>query len=276
MSPNDQPAVVVLHKPRVVRGLIAVFDVLGFKSFCANNTDQKVAEEVLKYIDFIPEGMPELLARSLSRGQEKAYGHAKALLSNIKWLVFSDTIVVALPDADNAPKQLLHEYIAACAILNRVLFERGLPVRGAMHLGDFVIGNRCIAGKVVVEALDQLHQLEAACTVISNDVWFRLQDKLNPDEIMDSLLLGLLPRCSVPCKDEVKVLTTLNWFNVSIGTTSDPEDTYNFVMTQFLAHGKQLDAAAHAKARNTADIFTAWLARRKKREVAQTGISQNA
>ena len=272
MDPGDQPATVVLLKPRLVRGFIGVFDVLGFQSFCANNSDQKIAEEVLRYIDFVPEGMPELLARSLSRGQIKTYEHAKALLSHIKWLVFSDTIVVVLPNAEKE-KDLLREYVAACAILNRTMFERGLPVRGAMHLGEFVIGNRCIAGRVVVEALHQVHLIEAACTVLSNDVWAHLQDRFNTDEIGDSLLRGLLPRSSVPCKDGAKTLTTLNWLNISIGEATDPKNTYEFVMEQFLAHGKQLDTAAHTKARNTADIFSAWLARRRKGEEAPSELA---
>jgi hypothetical protein len=268
MEPGDRPLQVTLIKPRLVRGFITVFDVLGFKSFCANNTDQKIAEEILSYIDFVPEGMPEVLAHSLSMGKPKAYEHAKALLAHIKWLVFSDTMVVVLPDAEKVEKKVLQQYVAACALLNRTMFERGLPLRGAMLLGEFVIANRCVAGKVVVDALHQAHMVEAACTMVSNDVWVLIQDRFGSEDIMDVLLRGLLPRCPVPCKDGVKTLTTLNWLNISMGKSEDPKDTYKLVMDQFLAHGKQLDAAAYTKARNTADIMNAWLAPRIKKPAA--------
>jgi hypothetical protein len=249
--------VAALPKPRLFQGYIAIFDVLGFKSFCQNNTDQKVAEAVLGIVDSIPEVMRTILGQSLGQKDKALEEH---LLSPISWLVFSDTIVVALPQIKVSQNDTVYTYLIACSVLNRLMFDHGLPVRGAIYFGDLALGNRCIAGKVVVEALEQVHELELACTVVSNDAWTRLQDSLQSHNMWSRFILGMLPRSSVPCKNSPKTLTTLNWFNVYVSGMGKvkPKDYYKYVMDSFLAHGKQLNSSAHTKARNTADLFDKW------------------
>lgn len=260
-SEPDKLATVLLRKPRQIRGLIAVFDVLGFKSFCQHNTDQKVAEEVLTTIDMVPEGMVEHL--SLTLGQGKNPEKARELVSNIIWLVFSDTVLVTLPQAEDASPDLVVIFFLGCAIFNRLMFDRGLPIRGSVHLGDFLLGNRCVAGRVVVEALDQVHELEAACTVISNDTWAHIHDRFHNDKKWSPFLLGMFPRNPIRCKSGTRMLATLNWFRVRIGNMPEPPDLKKYVMDSFLAHGKQLNASAFAKARDTAELFDKFLKRQK-------------
>ncbi len=262
MDPQqDQPASVMLRKPRQVRGFIALFDVLGFKSFCQHNADQKVAHEVLTTIDLVPEGMTGLLSHSL--GQGKNNQAAQQLVSNLDWLVFSDTILVTLPQAEEARPDLLLLFFSACATFNRLMFDRGLPIRGSILLGDFLLGNRCVAGRVLVDALDQIHDLEAACTIVGNDVWALLHDRFHGDGKWEPFILGMMPRHPIRCKSGTKTLSTLNWFNTRIGTDPDPKNMQEYVMTSFLAHGKQLDASAFAKARDTAELFEKFTQRTK-------------
>jgi len=268
-TPNhEQPAgqeiaSVFLRKPRFVKGLVAIFDVLGFKSFCLNNSDQAVAEDVLSTIDLVPEGMAGLLSSLL--GGEKDKDGAKKLVSQIEWLVFSDTVLAALPQPEQEKNDLIILFFGACAIFNRLMFDRGLPVRGSIQLGDFLLGNRCVAGKVIVEALNQVHALEAACTVLSNDAWAHVHDRFVKDDKLSLYLFGMLPRSEIPCKGGSRMLASLNWFNVRIGNTPEPTDLSKYVMTSFLSHGKQLDTSAFNKAQNTANLFTSWLSTRVKK-----------
>lgn len=263
----------VLDKPRSIRGFLAVFDVLGFKSFCLNNSDFAAARDVLAIIDLVPESMRGFLSTMLQTPIEAAKGTLSSLVSTMTWLVFSDTIAIALPHNENDRRDPTIAFIVACAFLNKLLFLNGLPVRGAIFYGDFLLGNRCVAGKVVVEVLEQLQDLEAACTVMSNDAWVRFNDILKKSlpakpgsmDISDAIL-WMLPRSSIICKSGVSTFATLNWFNFSsTGTASpepEPEGCERFVIEMFTAHGKQLDAKALQKARNTASLFARWLSER--------------
>jgi hypothetical protein len=268
---HDKPAVVLLRKPRQVRGLVAIFDVLGFKSFCQHNTDQRVAEEVLTTIDLVPELMVEYLYHTLVKPTN--WDKDRSFFSEVIWLVFSDTILITLPQAEQVRPDLVMLYFVSCAVFNRLMFDRGLPIRGSVHLGDFLLGNRCVAGRVIVEAFDQVHELEAACTVISNDAWAHLHDRFHNDGKWAPFLLGMLPRHSIRCKTGMRTLATLNWFNVSIGKTPDPADLKKYVMDSFLAHGKQLNASAVEKARDTAELFEKFTTRPKPASAGQLPVS---
>jgi hypothetical protein len=273
MDPErDKPAVVVLRKPRRVRGLVAVFDVLGFKSFCQHNTDQRVAEEVLTTIDLVPEGMLGILSHTLSRGKNTEKLHE--LISSIIWLVFSDTILATLPQSEEARLDMEVIYFGACAILNRLMFDRGLPLRGSVQLGEFLLGNRCVSGRIIVEALDQVNDLETACTVISNDVWTYVHHRFHDNKEWAPFILGMLPRHSIRCKSGIKTFTTLNWFNVGIGNTPDPPDMDKYVMDSFLAHGKQLSASAFKKARDTVVLFEKFTKRLTSQPPTSAGENQ--
>src|SRR5690348_6166009 len=61
-------------KPRSMTGFLAIFDVLGFKSFCQNNNDQHAAQEVLATIDLIPEYMPAMLLGAFQATADPAKG----------------------------------------------------------------------------------------------------------------------------------------------------------------------------------------------------------
>ena len=260
-QPDQTPATIILRHPRRVRGLIAVFDVLGFRSFCENNSDPNITEEVLKNIDLVPEGMAGLLSTAFgANGNPEA---ARKLVLKIEWLVFSDTILAILPNAEMASRDMLTAYLVACATLNRVMFDRGLPIRGSVHLGDFLLGNRSIAGRVLVQALDQVRELEAACTAISCEVWVMLQERFQGDDTLSSIFMGMLPRYPIRCKSGVRTIAALNWFNVRIGDTPNPQDMQKYVMDCFLDHGKQLDASAFAKARDTVELFNKFTTRPK-------------
>jgi hypothetical protein len=277
MYPNDKPAIVLLKKPRQMRGLVAVFDVLGFRSFCQHNTDQKIAEEVLTTIDLVPEAMNGLLTNSLYQGKNP--GKTEEFVSKMEWLVFSDTILVTLPQAEEARLDLIIVYFGACAIFNRIMFDRGLPLRGSIQLGSFLLGNRCVAGRVIVEALDQLHELESACTAVSDGTWAHLHDRFNKDdnkEMTASMLLGMLPRESIRCKSGIKKLAVLNWFNVRQGNTPNPPDLKKYVMDAFLAHGKQLDASAFNKAQDTVELFEKFTTRVKPLITSEIADKENA
>jgi hypothetical protein len=248
--PDDKPAVVILQRPQLIGGLVAIFDVLGFKSFCQNNNDETVAFEVLTTIDMVPEGMTGMLTSAL--GNNSAAGE---VASRLKWLVFSDTILVSLPNAESEADEIVSVFFAACSVFNRLMFDRGLPVRGAIEAGSFLLGNRCAAGRVIVEVLETIESLEAACTVASDRAWAIIYERSKKNKTFEEFLLPMLSRRMVACKDGKREMPLLNWFAVRIGEGSNPSDLEAYVKNAFLAHGKQLNKSGIQKMENTFALF---------------------
>jgi hypothetical protein len=267
MAPmSDTPAHVTLFKPRPMRGYLGAFDVLGFKSFCLNNTDEETADTVLRIIDLVPEAMPGFLCHMLAR-TDKAHDAARKHISHIRWSVFSDTIVAAMQVDDKTTNDDVTLYLAACAFLNRIMFERGLPLRGAICSGNFVMGNRCIAGRTLVESLDKANGLEAACTVLSDEVWASLEDRFAEETVMNHIMRDILKRRPVPVKKRGTVnMSVLNWLCWNTPSGSNPTGSLDEVLNAFLAHGKEVNESVMVKVRNTAELFKTCLPKAKKSE----------
>src|ERR1035441_33358 len=118
--------------------IFGLFDVLGFTSFC-ENCDPRNAERVLKVMDDFETEIPDILLHGLDAKNNTPQVKIDLLKNRLKWLTFSDTIFVAMPlDLADHPEikfNLIYFTILA-AYINRRMFEIGLPVRGAIHIGD--------------------------------------------------------------------------------------------------------------------------------------------
>jgi hypothetical protein len=263
---SDTPATVTLFKPRHMRGYLAAFDVLGFKSFCLNNTDEEAADSVLRIIDLVPEAMPGFLCHLLARS-DKAQDAARKYISRIRWSVFSDTIVAAMQVDDKTTNNDVTIYLSACSFLNRIMFERGLPLRGAICYGSFVMRNRCIAGRTLVESLDKANGLEAACTVLSDEVWASLEDRFAEKTVMNGIMRDIVRRRRVPIKKPGTVnMSVLNWLCCNATGGSNLTGSLDEVLNAFLAHGKEVNESVMVKVRNTAELFRSCLPKAKKSE----------
>lgn len=259
MQPSSiEPAVITLLKPRKLRGLIAIYDVLGFSSFCNDCADEEAAELVMTTIDLVPEGMTGLLSRGMGGGEETEESYE--LVSRLNWNVFSDTIITTLPESYAVSSSSLALFLMAGAAFNRLMFDRGLPLRGSIQFGDFILGNRCVGGKVVVQAMEQIKSLETACTAFSDESAQFIRAKLNDKDEVQNILLEMIPNVTVSCKSGLEKLAVLNWFlcqvaNVANPKGENPEDCEAYVKTSFTAHGKKLDSIAQQKCDNTVTLF---------------------
>lgn len=258
-SPNDQSE----HSniPRVTRhsGIIAVFDVLGFKSFCEHNSNQAVANGVLDAIVSLPTAVTELVSSGLSGGNPREKDASARLMDKVQWQILSDTIVASLQVDEDTQSTSFVVFLMTCAVLNRTMFEQGLPVRGAIHWGETYWGNGCVAGKALVHAIEQANTLEAACTVLSFELFSILQQRFSDQSPISSIMLGMIAMECVPCKRGPQNLPTLRWPYVRIGKEAESwKFSLKNVLEKFLAHSKQINSQGLIKAQNTADLLTKW------------------
>ena len=198
------------------------------------------------------------------------------LLKRLKWLVFSDTIFVAMPlDRTTNTDGLKFDLIffgTLAAYINRRMFEIGLPVRGAIHVGDVILSKKCFAGKAVVDAHKLAQRCQIAGTIVSQDAYNYIFNVFAEPKGFHFLFAHLIVECDVPVgvsqvsESLVSVssekMKTLCWFYLQlphIRRFDVPLDFNRFVAEKFTEHGKKLSGVKEClKAVNTEKLFKDW------------------
>jgi hypothetical protein len=129
--------------------ILGLFDVLGFTGFC-ENCDFLNAEKVLKIMDDFDVEQPKMVMSELDPDNQCPKEKAQTLTSQLKWVIFSDTVFVAMPVDQSIHPDDLETYLIFFTLtvkyINRRMFEIGLPVRGAVHIGNVLIFCRALLG----------------------------------------------------------------------------------------------------------------------------------
>ncbi len=147
--------------------------------------------------------------------------------------------------------------------INRRMFEIGLPVRGAVHIGDVIISKRCFAGKAIVDAHTLAKRTKIAGTVISEQANAFIFESIPARSGFDSMLSTLIIECGVLSDiNTSEKIKTLCWFYLQMGRTERfniPSDLKRFITEQFTAHGKTLSGDEEKrKVSNTEKLFEDW------------------
>ena len=241
-----------------MRGLLAFFDILGYQSFLENNSAADSALKVLRLINQKP------LERSRQISEEweitsKPLGTTAAQISgNLKHLIFSDTIVLALP----YPKDDFDEWMYAAVFLSTLsaglcadMFEEGLPVRGVLVEGDFFIQETCLAGKAVVEAYRLCTALDFSGLVFDLPLAERLSSRQIETPFLQQQTFDqyFVPYLS-PLKGSLETrLLHMNWvaYYKAINEAQPLTDIDTFVLRSFWAHRKDCPLSVDPKIANT-------------------------
>jgi hypothetical protein len=247
--------------------IFGLFDVLGFSGFC-ENCDPHNAEKVLKIMDDFETDIPKMVWAKFDPDNSAPQEKKDLVTSRLRWLIFSDTIFVAMPiDDPDELKFNLFFFTLLAAFINRRMFEIGLPLRGAVHIGDVIISKRCFAGKAIVDAHRLGQKVQIAGTVISEQANAFIFNA-------GSMISNLIIECDVPTgtKRLLKILwcnssrkmKTLCWFYLQLGPNDRfniPSDLNRFIIDKFTAHGKKLSSnKERIKVSNTEKLFADWKA----------------
>ena len=254
-----------------MKGFIGFFDILGYKSFLENSTSLETAESIIKRI--AEAGRETQLALTNLFDATKTPSLSFTLPD---WLVFSDTIVFTLPVDDvlgsevGSVKYLFSVYqrfiISAIAAetLQRNLFYFGLPLRGALHYGEFIRHENCLAGRGILEAYNLIGSNLACCIVtdvalsnftqlerISAHVLKRadgFEGRTNLISIRENMNMKLI-KYSVPYSNGIhQAHTLINWMKQDMFPLINMEE---FVRKSFFAHNKTSGPRVEEKLLNT-------------------------
>ena len=137
--------------PEISRFAFVMFDVLGFSAWVETASLESILEQYRQLIDkavLRPNEKGSLTAFHTPEGQLLAVARAPA------YAYFSDTILLWCPLAP----PLVADFVERCSDLMCEAISAGIPLRGAITLGDAVLDNatHTYIGKPIVEA----HNLE--------------------------------------------------------------------------------------------------------------------
>src|SRR5579859_6290603 len=139
-------------------GLVAFFDILGYRQIIANNEIKEAASIIKRALRKVTE------SQKAADIVEKGFKYSPPT----NYLAFSDSILVYT----NYSKEIISQksqaglFAAGCAGLCVSLFEEGLPARGAIARGEFFVEQTSFAGKAIVEAYEFANAIEMAGCVI--------------------------------------------------------------------------------------------------------------
>jgi hypothetical protein len=155
-------------------GLIGFFDILGYQEFldanpaepAAENAAQKVLDALLRLDEEMSQKVLKLFGPDVSEDVAE-------MVNAIKLFVFSDTVLLTLDLSKVDPQRqgfYWLTFLMQCSSLWMRMFEFGLPLRGAITKGPYLVQKACFAGKPIVEAYQLANDLNCAGVVIAGSV----------------------------------------------------------------------------------------------------------
>jgi hypothetical protein len=234
-------------------GLSAFFDILGYQEFLENNSPETAAENVRSVLDKLVGLKDEMLVQMMKDRdilQEEVQERPQ-------WLIFSDTLLLTLDVskisvAQDEPSSLsekisLHWYIflLQSIALWKKLFEFGLPLRGAITRGSYLVEGTCFAGRPIVDAYKLANDLNCAGVVIDPLVVQWCQGSIGPnvfffDYLFPSKTKGFAQNAAL------NLVYSLHGSQDSFGG-----DIRQRVHESFWAHNKRIGPGVPEKVENT-------------------------
>jgi hypothetical protein len=218
-------------------GLVAFFDIMGYRQIIANNEIKEAALIIKKALKKITEF-------------QKAADYVEKELKfspTTNYLAFSDSILIYTSYSEDVSHRKMQAglFAAGCAGLCGELFEAGLPARGAIAKGEFFIEQTSFAGKAIVEAYEFANSLEFTGCVIVPTAEIEFAGISDP--------LNLLFPYPVPLKGNQKQnLLTLNLCSLLV---INSDNSRQFTIEQFSRHNKNICPETVGKINNTVSFL---------------------
>jgi hypothetical protein len=241
----------MLSQYPTLTGLLAFFDVLGYQSFILHSSIQQSAKIIHEVV--LP--MPSLARKAILEKQMRFdRKHAEEMEKCMgKPVIISDSIVWDFsfnPSLRGGIQVQWVLFIGACCYLQRLMFDHGLPLRGAISYGEYYIEKGCFAGKPVVEAYDIGSKLD----LVGCGLTLQAERELPRGPVGEvDAFAGLVINYPAPLKgSKPQNMKLLNWAFPG-GTLLEPfgEDIRSRIIETFSRHGKQISSEVYDKVNNT-------------------------
>ncbi len=256
------------------KGLIAFFDILGYQQILLSNEVQKTAELIVDVLAKVPNEIVRLVTEpdlgliineNLKTSQFQGEMYKKIIEEELGWLLFSDSILVSLPVDFDDPNEPLYfkglrwtAFLYVCTFLQRLMFDKGLPLRGAISYGDFFIEENYFAGKPIIESYQASESLELSGCIMarsSERLYHEFYNYAAENNYASYLLLlhQLVVPYLVPLKKgKMEKAQLLNWINLPLTPFKNlPTDIREYVFSAFVDYNRDAAPIVYPKINNT-------------------------
>ena len=250
-------------------GIVAFLDILGYKHLAETGSEDVIREvmDVLRQAqNETAKLMPELDLPPDVRSQL-----VMEVIDDVKLINISDSIILhnrfplVIPFGPEVTKRkrlcdafVVYRFVTLCQHVWSVLFERGLPLRGAISVGTFYWNHETImAGKPFVEAYNDSESLSFSGLVLTQDTLSAIHERAGILFEEDSPFHLTTQEMPVPMK--TKSGDRLCSRNVIFPDLPDVpiKKVADYARKRFEAHGKKVDSPrVQAILKNTIEIVT--------------------
>lgn len=235
-----------------LNGLVGLFDILGYQTFLENNCPETAAERVEAVLNTLVD-----LGRVMRQEVTRFMGHdetSEKIAKKTKYLIFSDTVLLTLDlselkESNQEPlsvgemkEMAFDSFLVHCVLLWRKTFEFGLPLRGAITKGPYLVKEALFAGRPMVEAYKLGKNINCSGVVLANEVVQWCKDELPAGSIAPKALYF---DYSFPIKNPGESIG-----NVALNVTWSG-DIHPSVHESFSAHHKVIGSGVPQKIQNT-------------------------
>ncbi|ALQ52069.1 hypothetical protein [Nitrosomonas ureae] len=239
-----------------LNGLIGFFDILGYKNFLNNNNVIENAQKTLKIVNSVPRKSINVLENIVKKrkGGSKVdstdWEELNSISKQLKTIIFSDTIVFFLPlrvseYQDNEARKAM---IFVSAYFTKEMFVNGLPIRGALHEGDYLIEENCFAGKGIIDAFNLCESLDFTGVACTQTFYKNALENEGMEKIKKLTFEYLTPK-----KEGEEKHLNLNWlkFLSEDQFNECKNDVEQFVLKSFWDHNKDCSNSVDLKIQNS-------------------------
>jgi hypothetical protein len=238
----------------VSTGVIAYFDILGYQNLLLNNEPEDVADKVISRLTSLNATVTAEIKSKFPRLFENK--KIIPILDAIQWLVFSDTILFTNSfDPEEEKKDTVLRWFVIllyCAHVQAYMFNNGIPIRGAITYGKYMVKDLCFAGRPIIEVYQLANRLELSAVVATAE----MEDEMAKIAAVTVKTFSgadiadiYLERYLVPLKDnQSQHYRTINYYDVAgLGDKDLRQETLNM----FWGHKKDISQSDLVKVLNT-------------------------
>lgn len=237
------------------RVYVAFLDILGFKDLIEKNNHKYVAN---LYDMLINQTVTyaQVLNHSLVQALDEVIPYKK-LTSRTNTLIVSDSIILW---SEGYSKLSFNFFVINICMIASLFFEFGLPLRGAISIGNLSVrdynNSFNVFGKGIIQAHNLEKEQEWSGIVIDKRIIERLSKQKN--NILDTMEnQGLLCRYKVPFKEGLSEEYVVNWSRAWRGITQDNSLPIERISEKFNCHNKSIDSPSiQMKINNTKNFIS--------------------
>lgn len=243
----------------IQKGLVGVFDVLGYQNIIESNEIEDVSKIVLEILTNLPNIVIDTLTHLISSEDSRSFFSKEK--ENLKPLIISDTILLSISiDPNASPENKVSSWVIFLlysAMLLRSAFDKGLPLRGAIDSGDFFRHDNCFAGKPMVSAYNLANQLQFSGCVLTPKVEEEFKKDLKQADkgLRNAIQYLCFPYLAPQKNNEEKKLLLVNWLKPLDDWKELPDDIRQYVVLAFHDHNKDVSKKDIPKLEHTEIIL---------------------